>query len=366
MAHRGETMSFIKRTSLALLCGCCLFTFATPQSVHAANALHLELSALGKDIHKLIDKRGGGKVAVGGFTAASNILGSSGPDVQLQLVAALQKTGLIVNAEDYKYEISGNYLGTTDKETGVFGVKIVARVIDSDGTTLAEFPRFVFGEEVVPRMLGVSVRTNPNDNALKRSVKIKDAMKKPQVHLVNTRIATSADSPYAIEILVKHGNKYIARSAKAGSRGRPFVGIKQDELYAVRLINDSNHAAAVNLSIDGINSFRFSNTTSTYWIVPAHKSVTIKGWHRSKTKSVEFKVTGYTDTAAALLKLKPSATIGQISASFSAAWVDKNDRPHDEAAGRGTGFGDEIQFKTKQVKRIIGHVRDSIIVRYEH
>jgi len=358
-------MSQFRRANLILFWGCCLSAILIPHSIKAENALQLELTALAKDIDKLIDKRGGGTVAVGGFTAASNVRGSSGSDVQLQLATALQKAGLTVNSEEYKFEVTGNYLGFTDKQTGAFGVKIVSRVIDSDGTTLAEFPRLIFGEETVPRMLGVSVQTGPNDNALDRSKKIKDALKKPQVNLSGTRIATSATSPYAIEILVKNGKNYVARSAIQDSKQRPFVGIAENELFAVRLINDSDHEAAVNLSIDGINCFHFSKTKSTYWIVPAKSTVRIEGWHKDNSKSVEFKVTGYADTAAALLKLKPSPSIGQISAAFSAAWSDDTGRPHDEASGRGAGFGEEITVKTKQVKRFIGHVRDSIVVRYE-
>ncbi|WP_417385387.1 hypothetical protein [Gimesia sp.] len=358
-------MSLIKSAILRMWMGFCLVAILVPNFAQAEDALHLELTALAQDIYKLVDKRGGGAVAVGGFTAASNVRGSSGPDVQLQLSAALQKTGLTVNFEEYKFEVTGNYLGFTDKETGAYGVKIVSRVIDSDGTTLAEFPRLVFGEETVPRMLGISVKTPPNDSAFDRSRKIKDALKNPQVNLRGTRIATTVSSPYSVEILVKDGNDYVARSATLDSKRRPFVGIKKDEVYAVRLVNESDHEAAVNLSIDGINNFCFSKTKSTYWIVPAKSTRLIKGWHKDSSTSIEFKVTGYADTATALLKLKPSTSIGQISAAFSASWGEGSRKPHDEASSRGTGFGDEVSTKTKQVTRFIGHVRDVIVVRYE-
>jgi len=358
-------MSTFYRANLILFWGCFLATILIPHSVKAENALQLEMTALAQDIDKLIGKRGGGTFSIGRFTAASNIWGSSGPDVQLQLAAALKKTGLTVNPEEYKFEVTGNYLGFTDKATGAFGVKIVSRVIDSDGTTLAEFPRLIFGEETVPRMLGVSVQTPPSINALDRSKKIKDALKKPQVNLRGTRIATSAASPYSIEIIVKDGNDYVARSATQDSKQHSYVGIAENEVYAVRLINDSDHDAAVNLSIDGINSFQFSKTKSTYWIVPAKSNLLIKGWHKNSSMSNGFKGTGYTEPAAALLKLKPSPSIGQISAAFSAAWSDDTGRPRDESQSRCDGFGVESMIGSDPVERKIGHVRDSIIVRYE-
>jgi hypothetical protein len=93
----------------------------------------------------------------------------------------------------------------------------------------------------------------------------------------------------------------------------------------------------------------------------------VLGWHKNSSKTLEFKVVDFPETAAAKLNFKPSVEIGVITACFSAAWEDDTKRPADEpkTIDRGTGFGSEIEFKTEQVKRTIGQVRDTIAVRYK-
>ena len=73
----------------------------------------------------------------------------------------------------------------------------------------------------------------------------------------------------------------------------------------------------------------------------------------------------FPNSAAKLLNLQPSGSIGLITASFSAAWEQDANKPRDEATGRGTGFGKVIKVGTQQVPRTIGHQRDIISIRYE-
>ena len=333
------------------------------------DALQIELNEMAKQIKSVIDKRGGGAVAVGGFSAASSIRGSSGPEIQIKLQQALQslKPPVVVNSDVYRFEVLGNYLPFVDQSTKLEGVKVVGRVVDAgDGLTLAEFPRFVFGEETVPRLLGLSVHTPPTNDPKVRSDAFKDAGKNPHSSAEGSRISNRG-SPYAIELLVKKGVSYVARKAAADSNGRPFVPINKNEVYGIRLINDSNHEAAVRLTIDGVNVLEFTELKSRpkFWVIPAGRKADILGWHKNQSHSLEFKVTEFPDTAAAKIKLKPSPSIGSITASFSAAWEMDSDKPADELRSRGTGFGEEITFKTKTVERSIGRTRDSITVRYE-
>ena len=112
--------------------------------------------------------------------------------------------------------------------------------------------------------------------------------------------------------------------------------IEKNEVYGVRLVNESSYDAAVALSIDGVDSFQFSEIQPQprFWVVPAKTKVEILGWHVTREKSLEFKVVDFPDTAAAKVKLKPSAEIGLITACFSAAWQSDSDKPSDEAGDR--------------------------------
>lgn len=341
-------------------------TLGAKSSCFAADdKLAVEVRAVVKEIQLTIDKRGGGSVAIGAITAESRIKGGSGPEIQLLLSTELKKAGLTIDPDRYRFEVKGDYLGFVHPQSKLQGVKLVLRVVDAeDGGTLAEFARFVFGEESVPRMLGLSVKTPPNMPAEQRSEVFKEARANPGAKLEGSRIQAAADSKYAVEILVKEGSQYVARKLTPDTLGRPFVAVGKDEVFGVRLINDSAHEAAVNLCLDGINCFRFSNSGSTYWILPPKSHLDVIGWHKDDETSIEFKAVEFPDSAAARLKLAPSADIGLITAAFSAAWASDAEKPADESA-RAAGFGEDVKFKTQKVKRQIGTVRETVAVRYE-
>lgn len=98
---------------------------------------------------------------------------------------------------------------------------------------------------------------------------------------------------------MKSGAGYVARAIESDAKGRPLVPIHKQEVYGVRLINNASHEVAVDLQIDGINCFAFSETKSKLWIVAPGKHVDILGWHKTNTRSLEFKVVDFPETAAA-------------------------------------------------------------------
>lgn len=341
------------------------------------DALTLEIRGLATDFAKIIEKKGGGAVAIGEFSGSSDVKGSIGPRLQLAMATELEALMIKVDSDDYRFEIKGDYQPLEDKETKLLGVKLVGRLIDREtGEPLAEKPtgRFVFGAESVPTMLGLNIQPKPGADAREISDAAKQALKSPSVHLKDTRLAVNPVSPYAIEVLVRNSDSYVARTISPDSKGRPYVELHNDEVYGVRLINDSPHSAAVDLRIDGVNSFAFSETTSQFWIIDPHSHVDIIGWHKNNEKSTEFKVVeDFADSAAAKLHLKPSASIGLITAAFRATWKKEATPPDDEPklladlGGRErtvTGFGKDVGFRTQQVSLVIGEPRDIISVRY--
>ena len=362
-----------------------IVTLQVPSFANASpipDALRTELKLLAEDISKIIDKHGGGAVAIGEFGGSVEVVGNAGPGIQLVLAEELQAQKVSVDNNKHRFEISGRYQpfrdssdnrvkagGQANDATNLNAVKLVAFLIDKDtGEPLAERPtgRLIFGSETVPSMLGLNLSHPPLRDPQEISDSIEKARKEPQINIHQTRIAGNTGQ-FEIEILVKKSGKYSARNVTTVS-GKPFVPLGEADIYAVRLINNSSFEAAVDLRIDGVNSFAFSTTKSTHWIVPKKSHVDIFGWNRNDKITTEFKVVGnFPETAAAKLNLKPSSSIGLITCSFSASWEKDSQRPQDEpeVQGRGTGFGDDIQIGTEQVPRTIGQVRDVLSVRYE-
>ena len=360
----------------ARLCtiGALIFTSLLATRIQAEDALVLELRAMATDhVLPLVEKRGGGAIADGGITSATSVKGGAGPEVQLTLSKILVQLDAKVDSDEYRYEITGNYLPYSDQASGLHGVKLIGRLVDAeDGTTLGEFPRFVFGPEAVPRMLGLSVSTRGSNDPRVQSAAFQQAGKAPQTFLTGAQVAATPVSDYAVEVLVLNRSQYRPRPAQKDGRSRPFVDIARNEVYAVRLVNHSDHEAAVKLTIDGVNSFAFSQQSPKpqYWIVPPRKNgkpgtTIVRGWDKSNQTSVQFKVVDFPNSAASRVKLQPSNNIGIISASFAACWENERDRPRSEGRTRATGFGKEIVDRKTQVKRHIGNVRDVVSIRYE-
>jgi hypothetical protein len=148
----------------------------------------------------------------------------------------------------------------------------------------------------------------------------------------------------------------------------------------VRLINDSNQEMAVQLKIDGLSMYAFSelrilegprqgDPRYTAVIIAPHKSVVIPGWHVTNDKSDKFLVMEYAKSAAG--GLNHTANVGTITASFQASWPEGEPAPKDEpgrtrgpGSGDATGFGPRIDTKYQEVKRNMGVIRDVISVRY--
>jgi hypothetical protein len=359
-------------TALALV-GWCGATLSAADS--ASDALSRELAEVAKRVKGVCVKGNYTLVGVGDFSGGASVTGSSGPEIQTKLTTALENEGLKVVKDEFHVELEGKYEPAKEPTTGLQGVRMTVRVTQaSSGDDLDKIVRFVFGAESVPRLLGLSVTTKPDDDAQTQSKKFEDALKKqekgtPQGAIDKSIIKAADDSPYAIELLVKQDDKLVPRKAEFSARGLPFVEINKSEVYAIRLINESETEAAVALSIDGLSVFHFTESEQkpTVWLVPPGKSVTIPGWHKTDSVSVEFKVTDFPDSAANKVNLKPSSTIGTVTATFSAAFPP-GDLPPGEPNlkdTRGTGFGADLEFKTEHVQRQIGNPRATVSVRYE-
>jgi len=338
----------------------------------AANSLRIELAEAAKKIAEVLRGQNADAVAVGEFTGPRRLRSSAGPGIAEVLTEELKKVKITVK-DEANFEVKGDFLDIEDKDSEQLAALLKIRVLDRTGKVVVEMERGIFGDQTLASLFGLTVELPPNAGDKARTQKLKESLEQPRTHLTQTRISAGPGSPYAIEILVKSGDRYVPR-APSDEGGRAFVPIRRHELYAVRFINESPHDAAVTLTIDGINMFAFSEVKNrktgqpqyTHVIIPAGKSGTILGWHVNNQRSDAFLVGEYAKSPAAQL-LQSSAKVGTITATFAAAWPRGGRMPDDEPpsrSGDATVRGPEVAAKFKEVERDIGVVRASISVRY--
>ena len=150
---------------------------------------------------------------------------------------------------------------------------------------------------------------------------------------------------------------------------------KQDDVFAVRLVNKADHEVAATLTLDGLHALRFSEIKDRKtqrpalvpFLVPARQSVLIRGWPINLSKSDEFLVTSYAKSAAKELNSDPGK-IGVIGVQFAAAWKVGANPPADEPkgkAGENIGRGSAIDTPFQTEERKIGVPRAMVSIRYK-
>ncbi len=332
--------------------------------------LHRELAELAKQVKNLIDQKGNDSIAVGDFHGPARLASSAGPAIAKALTESLSALGVSVRRRA-ALEINGEYRDVEDGKTHLLSIEIKAHVVDRAGVELVAFePRGLFSVPLIVAITGATVALPPGADDKERNKVLEKKLDDPEVHLAGSRISALPRSPYAIEVLVKENGQLRPRTP-TNDDGLAFVKIGRGEIYAVKLINDSPFDAAVVLTIDGLNVFAFSENKNFFcWIVPKGGTMTIPGWHRTNAKADSFLVTEYAKSAVAEA-LPSSASVGTITASFSAAWPKGANPPEDEAsskkgsrAGDATGRGPETPTSFVEIVREIGRLREAISVRY--
>ena len=370
----------------------------TVRPARASVELRQALSELSKEVKKVLDGKGTSEVAIGKFDGPATNKTAAGPGFTVILREELTKLGISVK-EQAKLGIEGRFSladvpasNPDDARIGkkVLAVKVKLEIVDAfDNRDRVDFQRDVVmadertvrGEATLVRAFGVTAPLDPrkteleNDKELRRKI-----IEQADCHLDGTLIRSTAGQPFAIEILVED------QPAKATLKdGLAFVDIRRDKNYAVRLVNHADHEAAAQLFIDGISMYAFSELRSddphhkgeplyTVVLVPSAKNgkpgeAIIRGWHRNNKPGGEdsFLVTEYAKSAAG--RLKRTAGLGVITATFQAAWVEHN-APRDEPGKRRGGLGDATGFGKPtgagftELSRNLGVIRDTLSVRY--
>jgi hypothetical protein len=240
---------------------------------------------------------------------------------------------------------------------------------------------------LIAGMLGSTVSLPAAAPRDKRNKILQESLEKPSFALKGTVIRSAANRPFGVEILVSgirdapqeaKGWAHVPAREARSEDGQPFVDIKQDEVYAIRIHNNfknGNEAyeAAVLVAIDGIDVFNYSQLRDpktgkpkyTHYVCPQGQC-TICGWHKTNEQSDSFLVMEFGKGAASRAKVA-RGKIGVITVKFALAWSG-NDIPGPEKgardAGNETGFGPPVRTQLTEVERHVGVVRDVISIRY--
>lgn len=372
-------MNTLKTTVATLLTTMLLTLFATESR---ASSLHDAVGGVCEKLCRYLEAKGETQIAIGQFVGPPQIASTSGPGIVKVFHDYFEQHGIKV-VKRANIGLKGEYSLTKLPHEGV-GIKIYGSLVDPFGDVLTDFSLDADGggggsgshddyvvddHKDIAHLLGATTEIYTQDREIDRNRDLKKQILHPQLYVDQHKCGPSKGSPYRMEVLV-HGQP----APIDVTDGLGFVKIDRHQIYAVRIYNNSPYDAAVRLSIDGLNVFTFSQLRKPdgrpkykFYIVPAHKMVTLKGWHLDNHTVSSFKVTSYADSAAA--SINHQHDIGTITAVFSAAWPKGGKKPHDEnytaKGGRNaTGFGPPVSQVVQEVQREVGQMRASISLRY--
>ncbi|QDS90163.1 hypothetical protein EC9_43690 [Rosistilla ulvae] len=319
-----------------------------------------------------------GQVAIGAFQGPSS--SGAGARIVQSLRENLKSKCEIVDV-GAAYTISGRFMG--QKLDGQFVTIIEAEIGDALGNTVQKLRRKVVTaiEEGLAFFGPSSVDLSAQSQAAKSDKPDSEQSKtdsttaeilvssivKPETHLDanrKTRMNPADGSPYGLEIALKQADGKYRSLPITKSDGIATVDLKADQIYAVRLFNDSARPVGCRLTIDGINTFALSLDANyrgkeTIMELQPHAKFLIKGWHHTGNLSHEFRISDYGDTPAS--KFGVFDGVGMLTATFFEATA-----PQGYAATRefATGIGDEVAMRYRDGQSKFGKPIAAVSVRY--
>jgi hypothetical protein len=178
---------------------------------------------------------------------------------------------------------------------------VTMKIVDNLGKVFLDYDlgRTLAGENEVLSLLGASGSLVGIKKTKDRGARIRNSIRNPNLVVVSgTKAKATARSPYAVELLVKKRPRKITKT----KGGLGYVEVDLNEEYTLRFSNTSSREVAVEVRIDGLSTFHFSQLRATgkerkgepkyrFWIVPPRNPVEVPGWHKTDKKSLAFRVT---------------------------------------------------------------------------
>jgi hypothetical protein len=319
-------------------------------------------------------------VTVGDVTADPSLVASGGPAIANAMIDAFGKLGL-KQSRKARLAIEGRYRLAEEPSSKLKSLRIDLKLTDKvAGRTITDVSIHIVDAATIMRLAGGT--GDISGNRREQSEKVDKALKNPETRIeagaganARTRITAGPGSPFAVEVLVKAGPGNYRPRAVELNEAQAFVAFQPGEIYGIRLINNSNKAAGMDLAIDGISMFAFSDNPGdrhSRLIVGPNSCGDIVGWYRNAGVggSNEFLVARAADAAAAKEVPNSSARIGMITVTFAAAWPSNQAPPpgEEEDTGRGdlgTAVGAQTDQNLTPVDFKVGKAKAAVTVRYD-
>lgn len=315
------------------------------------SALTAQMDELRSSVEMLAPSHAGTRptLAIGPITSQTSTIANRSGGIRAILQEVLEQAGYTVSSSplepapvtvtlQYRFTTDGESAGPPARGFKEFCVKV--SVANNQNGSVRDL------EIVVPRQIVEQSHSTPFWQYMTGSNTARFAPpERPPVALM-TDDRGAASEAVSIQTAPDAGGErecqVLVLAAKDGGyeerplmtrRGQWVVSLEQEELFGLKLVNNSDHDLAVRLTLDGVNSFHFSKLSDkyTFYYVAGHSSLWVPGWHIDNEHSAAFQIGKYAGSVNQEVLEQPS-DVGTITAEFARAWTDPNARPEDETS----------------------------------
>ncbi|MFH5806704.1 hypothetical protein [Alienimonas sp. DA493] len=361
---------------------CAAETKATVQDQSAALARRVAEVAEGKPVR------------IGQFTPVG-LNANFGPGLEESLKTALEAAKARVVKDGAAYEVHGTYAFAKTRSPEFAGRKVVkvdAEVVDLEfAETVTRIPLLIDADEEVAEVIGVTgtiAEPAPKPDAApadrdRRRNDLESLEEEPTAVVRNgSRVLPDAESLFAVEVMAGPSLNQLSPRAAKVQDGQVFVDLDLGEVFQLRIHNDSEEEIAVKASLDGLNSFHFTDeihrtadgklTVGPHYIYEPGQTLDIPGWFlrmQGENNYQAFSVVEYGAGAASSQGRGASGRIGVIHVQF--ADVAPPGKAQDLVpGGRGTksleiGRGEGITADQQSVRREVLPPFAFVTIRYD-
>ena len=250
-----------------------------------------------------------------------------------QLKESLAPHGIQISSRA-EYAFDAHLERSDDPSENAFRLRLSGQIVDGRGRNIHDVKgkaEIDDGRDLA-EATGVSVHFGPlKDDLIPGAVFKKQLDEKTIYNSADQTILYSNQSGfYGVSVRPLNGSK---RRFLEKEEGLAYTDLKLGEEFVLILINNSDHEAAVNVKLDGVNTFHFCDESFrerkpngtvepkySRWIVKPRSQSEVIGWFKNDKRTIRFKISPIEEGAAAKAGIPPDE-VGLITAEFSASWV---------------------------------------------
>ncbi len=398
------------RAGAILLLGVCCLGYWLTAGSRAGAALPADgtmeefrpaIETISNGVAKLLKSRRQSQITVGTISGPPTLGAAAGSGFRQMFIEELGRLGIRTAKLGTEIGLSGEYrLAKATPEALTTQIQFEVKLVDSSGQILTDLASTVDVNSLAGNSkikpsgeLVVNAFTTPEATALALGLTadldgyqadinrgeylsrdiVQTMLSRQTAHIMGSnQLRASKTSPYGLQVLVNGQPQPLQLE-----NGRVFVELTKNDVFTLKLVNDSNLTIAGFFTLDGVNSFAFSEVQEqgrpkyAKWIISPQQSFDLQGWHKNNNNVLQFKVTDFAESAAALVGA--DGQLGTLSVVVRATWPMNSKPPPGEPAMPGAGAPDigigfgaqatQIVKEDSQVREY-GRVRSILTIHY--